>query len=87
MVGAGSILDGQLGMEPRIDQKMTVTRFIVHILIGLFVCWVGSGGLLKFDPLLNLVGLAFILIGALGIIQTFVIAYKQSTGEWKSYDE
>jgi hypothetical protein len=46
----------------------------------------GSGGA-GYGIFGNLVGLAFILLGVLGIISGFVDAYKQSTGEWKSYDE
>ena len=78
-------------MEPLPRAKMTVTRFILHILIGSYLCWVGSGGLTPdgagYGIFGNLVGLAFILLGVLGIISGFVDAYKQSTGEWKSYYE
>ena len=71
----------------RIDPKMTVTRFIGQILIGLFCCFIGYAGLTTVGLIGNLLGLAFILVGVGCILETFVVAHKQSTGEWKGYDE
>ena len=44
----------------------------------------GGGG---YGILGNLVGLAFVLLGVLCIINVFVSTYRQWTGEEKTYDE
>ena len=55
---------------------MTVARFFGQILLGLFVCFIGFGGLVKSNALFNLIGLAFIFIGGGLILQTIVFAIK-----------
>jgi hypothetical protein len=61
----------------RIDPKMTATRFICQILLGLFVCFLGYAGITyKGSPLNNLLGVGFFFIGGSLILQTIVFAIK-----------
>ena len=66
---------------------MTVTRFIVQILLSIFFFGMGSAGLTSGDVVYAIFGLAFVLLSVLCIFNVFVRAYKQWTGEEKTDDE
>ena len=74
-------------MEPVLHEKVTVIKFIVQVLLSIFFFGMGSAGLTSGDVGYAIFGLAFVLLSVLCIINVFVRAYRQWTGEEKTYDE